>query len=339
MRLPAPSPQHQCAGCTDRENEADRIQPKPAGVAGGSVSAELGSQIQESRGGGRALEAGARSFMEYRFGTDFGRVRVHTDNQSALMNERLRARAFTVGSDIYFDRGAYRAGSAEGRRLLAHELTHVIQQGDRNPRISLITTGVSRRIQRRVRHFVCDTSDQATVNTHLPVPLSVDDMRVLVSVVSDLAADWTRNAARRLRRGDPSVASSFTAAFTAPMGSRIAGIVSRRLENVADELHRGAIQYYCWGSADRCPECPDPASTYWACSSWGRRYVICLGRYFWNANVGDRAATLIHEMLHIYYGRLAAHAGERQSNVSCYERFIYDVNHHPVHSSSLAGCP
>jgi hypothetical protein len=67
--------------------------------------------------------------MEPRFGADFSGVRVHTDRESAQMNRELSAQAFTHGRDIYMGEGKYNPGSDAGKRLLAHELTHVVQQG------------------------------------------------------------------------------------------------------------------------------------------------------------------------------------------------------------------
>jgi hypothetical protein len=79
-------------------------------------------------GSGRPLDATTRSFMESRFGADFGGVRVHADDHAAETAHQLAAHAYTVGSDVFFGRGQYRPATAPGRHLLAHELTHVLQQ-------------------------------------------------------------------------------------------------------------------------------------------------------------------------------------------------------------------
>jgi hypothetical protein len=68
--------------------------------------------------------------MERAFAADFGGVRVHTDEAAAQMAQEVGAYAFTHGRDIYFNRGAWDPYGHEGRRLLAHELTHTLQQGD-----------------------------------------------------------------------------------------------------------------------------------------------------------------------------------------------------------------
>jgi len=97
---------------------------------GGShdASSNLESQLSSSKGGGSPLPDEVRSFMEPRIGADFGSVRVHTDGEAVQMNQELSAHAFTHGSDIYFGAGKYNPSSSDGKRLLAHELTHVVQQ-------------------------------------------------------------------------------------------------------------------------------------------------------------------------------------------------------------------
>jgi Domain of unknown function (DUF4157) len=84
--------------------------------------------IQEHRGGGQPLDTGVRRQMESSLGADFSRVRVHAGSHADTLNRALSARAFTTGHDIFFRQGAYQPGSFVGRELLAHELTHVVQQ-------------------------------------------------------------------------------------------------------------------------------------------------------------------------------------------------------------------
>jgi len=88
--------------------------------------------IQSRRGGGAALDSPVRGRMEKAFGADFSGVRIHQDHTANALNHSLQARAFTTGQDIFFRQGAYQPGSSTGRELIAHELTHVVQQnGDR----------------------------------------------------------------------------------------------------------------------------------------------------------------------------------------------------------------
>jgi len=78
---------------------------------------------------GQPLEASTRAFMEQRFGHDFSRVRVHADDRAADSARAVHAQAYSVGSQIVFAKGQYAPGATAGRRLLAHELAHVVQQG------------------------------------------------------------------------------------------------------------------------------------------------------------------------------------------------------------------
>ena len=90
---------------------------------------EVEAAIEQARGGGRSLDSGIQRQMESAFGTNFSGVRVHTDSTADALNQSLSARAFTTGQDIFFRQGQYNPGSSGGKELLAHELTHVVQQG------------------------------------------------------------------------------------------------------------------------------------------------------------------------------------------------------------------
>lgn len=99
--------------------------PSRAGPPG---SASIEAAIGQARGGGRPLPADVTRFMGRRFGTDFGAVRIHTDGRAENLATRLGARAFTFGRDIFFNAGQFHPDTPEGMELIAHELTHTIQQ-------------------------------------------------------------------------------------------------------------------------------------------------------------------------------------------------------------------
>lgn len=109
--------------------EEEELQAK---VAEGRLSAETSEafddHLHHSSGGGAPLPNETRAFFEPRIGFDFSQVRVHTDSTAVQMSQAINAQAFTHGSDIYFGSGRYDPGSDSGKRLLAHELTHVVQQ-------------------------------------------------------------------------------------------------------------------------------------------------------------------------------------------------------------------
>ena len=117
--------------------EQVRLQSVPqskVGPEGGDVEADVEQDIRSARGGGKSLPNTLRSSMENSFGADFSGVKVHSSSQSDALNQRLGSRAFTVGQDIFVRREDYNPGSTEGQELLAHELTHVVQQNGRTIR-------------------------------------------------------------------------------------------------------------------------------------------------------------------------------------------------------------
>ena len=100
----------------------------------------LGTDQQPSflRGGGQSLTPRTNHFMSKAFATDFSNVQIHTNSKAVQMNEQLGARAFAHGSDIYFNNNQFNPDTSDGKHLLAHELTHVVQQkgkenGERAP--------------------------------------------------------------------------------------------------------------------------------------------------------------------------------------------------------------
>jgi hypothetical protein len=114
-------------GIEEDELQMKRLQ-RQIGMEGGDVGPELEQSIEKSRGKGQALPKNLRRSMEGPFGEDFSGVRVHTDAQAHDLNDSVSARAFTTGQDIYFRKGEYNPGSEGGKEILAHELTHVVQQ-------------------------------------------------------------------------------------------------------------------------------------------------------------------------------------------------------------------
>lgn len=94
-----------------------------------AVAANTQSAIRQKTSGGQPLSADVRSYMEPRFGADFSQVRIHNDPESASLSNHLSARAFTHQNHVFFSRDQYQPGTSEGKQLLAHELTHTIQQG------------------------------------------------------------------------------------------------------------------------------------------------------------------------------------------------------------------
>lgn len=108
----------------------DRAATKQQGA--GPLDEGIAADIQAARGGGQAMDDNTRVDMESNLGVDLSGVRVHTDGQADHLSRSVQAEAFTTGSDVFFRSGKYQPESTDGRRLLAHELTHVVQQSTGN---------------------------------------------------------------------------------------------------------------------------------------------------------------------------------------------------------------
>jgi hypothetical protein len=121
MRMPEPEVKRQL-------EEEENLQAKGTSGHISEVNSDIESRIQSLRGGGQPLPESSRTFFEHRFGHDFSQVRIHTDAQAAESARVVNARAFTTGQDVVFGTGQYAPGTMVGQRLLAHELTHVMQQ-------------------------------------------------------------------------------------------------------------------------------------------------------------------------------------------------------------------
>jgi hypothetical protein len=137
MRMPLPqsgsavtakcSPHAARFADTVRQSEPPRIARKQEGTS--ATSSGVASEISASRSSGQPLPSGVRRFMEPRFNADFSQVRIHTGEKAARLSSQVSAQAFTVGKQVFFGRNRFRPESNEGRELIAHELTHTIQQG------------------------------------------------------------------------------------------------------------------------------------------------------------------------------------------------------------------
>jgi hypothetical protein len=131
MRMAPAAVQRKCDECAQEDKTAQR-QPAAPGVAAGAaaVPASAGqAKAIGALGSGQPLASAERAFFERRFGADLSPVRVHDGAAADRASKAIDARAFSLGNDIAFARGEYRAGTDDGRRLMAHELAHVLEPG------------------------------------------------------------------------------------------------------------------------------------------------------------------------------------------------------------------
>ncbi len=120
--------QRQAESEESEEEEEEPIQTKGNSSSPAVATPDVESSINSLRRGGRPLPEPLRNYFEPRFGYDFSRVRVHTDSKASETAKAINAKAFTTGKDVVFGTGQYSPETSSGKRLLAHELTHVSQQ-------------------------------------------------------------------------------------------------------------------------------------------------------------------------------------------------------------------
>lgn len=152
QRLTRPAAQRAGLGqeTLQRHEDDEVIQGNRAAYSPNALDPDVEQTIQAARTGGSPLPPAVQSSMGNSFGADFSSVRVHTGSQSNQLNNQLQARAFTTGRDIFFRQGEYNPTSPGGQHLLAHELTHVVQQGAaESVRTKRLVTG---RVQRQAAY-------------------------------------------------------------------------------------------------------------------------------------------------------------------------------------------
>ncbi len=326
------------------EEEEELIQPKPT-YNTKYTSENLHSQIS-ALGNGQPLSTSVRDLFEPRFGYDFSRVRVHTGAAAAQMAQTLNARALTIGRNIVFRTGQYDPGNTEWRKLLAHELTHVVQQ----TQMSSIQKK-ERLLQRMVkpgfvscRNYPPSHPVMQAIGTTDPVK-EIEDanaraIELLDTVIDEL--EGTRNdILEGATIGWPTISDATALALSnrfridpdsrrvwTGKGTGTVDVLIKRFRAVRKILNGGWIYYKCLGDLT---DCCDPGT--WACASEGV-YQIELCRPWWDSSsLDEQAGTLLHESCHIYFGFIddVGHLG----NANCYEQFVYDINDFTIED----GCP
>ncbi len=228
MRMPSSvGIQRKCSSCAEEDKAmrkplASFIQKK--GEQGGMRASEsVSNQIHNSRGKGNNLSGSTKGFMETRFGTDFSAVNIHTGGEAIQMNRELNAKAFTVGNDIYFNSGQYAPHNSEGKHLLAHELTHTIQQGGAGKSIQMQRNTTNRNVYETThqgnRYRVRRTRIPKPLGNpgHLPpsVDFDIDQNNVTVQI------SWCQGT-----RGQVQIGANLTGQALS-VAQQIAGIIAR----------------------------------------------------------------------------------------------------------------
>lgn len=178
---------------TAKINPPSKAQRKAVAGAGSinEVNPEITSTIQRARGKGTTLSKSARAPMENAFGYDFSPVRIHHNSQGDRWSRSLNAKAFTVGGDIFFRQGAYKPETGGGKQVLAHELTHVIQQSGGKPQIQPDRGTSSQQNSHHNNYFAFKESSLASLNPQKGEKVQ----RIIAAVGAALAADAIKSGA------------------------------------------------------------------------------------------------------------------------------------------------
>lgn len=130
MRMSSEKVSRKCTSCEMKDDEEIKIHRKFSATNEFEVSDDVVNDINSIRGNGSPLDQSTRDMMESKFGYDFSKVRIHSDDRAAKTADAVNARAYTVGNDIVFGREGYSPHTTSGKHLLVHELAHVVQQND-----------------------------------------------------------------------------------------------------------------------------------------------------------------------------------------------------------------
>lgn len=158
--------------------DEEKLQQKSTGNTPASDTQLSSKQLISQKGKGQSLPNGIRAKMDSAFGTSFDQVKIHTDRSASQMNDALGARAFTHQNDIFFGQGEYQPQTSEGRKLIAHELTHVVQQKGRNDQNVIRRNSKKEKLEKKI----LDLSEKVRNKS-----ASDEDKRSLASSIHQLA--------------------------------------------------------------------------------------------------------------------------------------------------------
>jgi hypothetical protein len=326
-----------------------KLQRKCAACASGhgycSKCVEEEEEIQAMRGGGQPLPSSVRAFFGPRFGVDFSGVRIHQGAEAASLAKAIDARAYTVGRDVAFDNGQYSPYTTEGKKLLAHELTHVLQQG-----------GKRTSIQRLVRDtMVKDCNKDSAEASSDPVnELRQAEQKAFELLVTALekinsAENQYQEAVSEYFVPKLDELEKFSDAYWVARHLRKAfGLnpnkmrtwenlrtIRRRLMKALQEISSVVYEYVCCKQGTCCEQdpllcdiadlnCKPSDRSAYTTDQDRNRIVLC--SKFWKTPK-ERGLTIIHEVLHLaFIGLITDKPSPAFHNAHNYEKFVKLLN-------------
>lgn len=325
---------------------ADRVmrsaQAAPDAAAGHGMTAAAGGELVP--GSGHRLDAVTRAWMEPRFGASFGSVRIHDGSEAARYASAFAARAYTFREHVVFGAGQYRPGSDAGRRLIAHELAHVLQwrQGRSSEAVARTVDPDKLSCPANKAGAGADpAADLAALDGRAQgFAQSMAMLGAAASVLDPATGTHVFDVSYRTRMGTPAkVGKKFRDRFSSRLfgtekeaAQKEAGVISSRFGRVLAFL-ADSITYKCRanGVAYTLGGCPGRCRTdelAQACVPTDKRTIgICPA--FWDLDSdNERAGTLVHEAAHArldFSGHGHGSRAQRGRNPACYESMVADV--------------
>jgi len=255
------------------DKEEEEVQMKSETCGGNTASSQLSQKISSKAGSGQKLSPKVRAEMESGIGADFRGVNIHTDSDAVQMNKELGAQAFTHGNDVFFNKGKYDGDSSGGKRLLAHELTHVVQQKS--------NSSINKKIQ---RYGGCTSSQNAIISS--------DHFRALGML--DVAI-------RKLRSYNGTTPTEINSALNTHFAGSTSSAFGSWIQFNLNFLRSSATlpEYQCETVGNSMWACTSPnavATAFWCVPGFDIR--LC-PTYFGQSDI-ERSTNLIHEWVHKY---------------------------------------
>ncbi|WGH74151.1 DUF4157 domain-containing protein [Tenacibaculum tangerinum] len=267
--------QSKCADCkkeeqVQKQEEEEAVQSKSENTSSTTNTPSFESRLRGGSGG-QKMDAQTQGEMESGFGADFSHVNIHNDSEAAQMSKDIGAQAFTHGNDIYFNEGKYNPNSKGGKHLLAHELTHTIQQ-----------KGM---VQKKIQPYGgCTSTKDATINAD-----------------HSLALTWLNGAIANLASYNGTTPSKVKTALSTHFGgvSNVGFAAWIKTNLIYLRVVAWMAGYQCettGNSSWACTSSSTLATTFWCVPFVDVR--LCPG--YFSSSQSDRVTTLIHEWVHKY---------------------------------------
>lgn len=333
------------------EEEEKKLQSKTTSYHIPEIDPNIESHIQSLNGRGQPLSGKVRAFFEPRFGYDFSGVRVHTDAKAAESARAMNAKAYTVGQDVVFGEGQYTPEAREGKRLLAHELTHVMQQQQvektNSYNISRFVDSYYKNLPYKMIQRTPANKVSCGASTPLHVPATPPfDIADPVGVITDAESranelldgaidelDYTR---QQILAGSPigwptisdGLASAIQVMGLDPgseklwkgRGLNTAELLLRRLHLIRGTIGTGSFFFTCLGpTSGTIGSCSGSICQGADARSCGGSFRIVLCTGFWERDSENQGSEILHESAH-NFADFIQDVG-REGNAACYARF------------------